>query len=419
MKTLTIFIILGTSLFGSSLTANAQQEKPKVWMLSEALSRATQENPAIRSSAARVEIQKSLKGASWDLDKTGIGYEYGQLNSLHNDNSITISQSFAFPTVYLNQQKLAQANIRSSELDLSISRNRLANEVKSTWWQLVFFKSKLKLLLYQDSLYTGFLRAATRRAETGETTKLEQISAESQSFEIKNQINQTKADVKIYLRRLQTLLNLTSTFEIVDSVLVKLSLPASLDSSAILANPSLASSLQQVEIARREKQVERAKFLPDFNVGYFSQSIIGEQDVNGIPRNFSSGDRFTGITAGVAIPLWFKPNTARSKALKINQEIAANNAGYFQVALKGEFESLLQEYRKYSGSIDYYEKSALPQADLIITQSTKSYRLGNMDYLEYILSLSRALQVKNNYLETLNQYNHAILALEFIIGKEN
>jgi cobalt-zinc-cadmium resistance protein CzcA len=42
-----------------------------------------------------------------------------------------------------------------------------------------------------------------------------------------------------------------------------------------------------------------------------------------------------------------------------------------------------------------------------------------MDYLEYIQSLTRALQVKNNYLETLNNYNQSVLEIEYIIGKTN
>lgn len=416
MKTILIFLLIGSSAVLSPHSLSAQQQT-KVFTLEQAVRRATEENPSVLSSAATIEMQKALKGTSWDIGKTAIGYEYGQMNSFHRDNSVTVSQSFAFPTVYSNQHKLANANVKSSELNLSITKNSIANEVKTIWWQLVYFKSRLRLLRSQDTLYTGFLKAATRRAQTGETNKLEKISAESQSLEIKNQMKQTEADILIYLRRLQTLLNWDKHLEIADSALSKINLPSSLDSSTLSANPSLALSLQQIEIAKREKIVEKSKLLPDFSIGYFNQSIIGEQDVNNIPRSFSAKDRFTGITAGISIPLWIKPGSSRIKALKINQEIAVNNAEYNKNILKGEFESLMQEYGKYKSSIDYYEQSALPQADLIISQSTRSYRLGDMDYLEYIQSLSQALLVKNNYLETLNRYNQSILALEFIIGK--
>jgi len=396
---------------------NAQQKVPQVLTLQEAIRQATENNLNVRSSGYQVDLQRTLKGASWNIGKTNLDYEYGQLNSYHNDNGITVSQTFEFPTVYANQHKLAKANVRSSEIDLSVTTNRIANQVKTAWWQLVFFKSKLRLLQYQDTLYTGFLKAATRRAETGETNKLERISAESQSFEIRNQLKQTQADIEIWLKRLQTLLNTRQSITIADTALVKLNLSVPADSSAIMANPSLALSLQQVEVAKMETKVEKAKLLPDFTLGYFNQSIVGNQDVNGTPRYYTSSDRFTGIKAGIAIPLWFKPNSSKIEALKINHQIAQTNAQYYKSALSGEFEALLQEYSKFKSSIDYYEQSALPQADIIINQSTKSYKLGNMDYLEYIQSLSRALLVKNNYLETLNQYNQSVLAIEFLTGK--
>ena len=63
-----------------------------------------------------IDVQKALKGASIDLPKTVIDGQYGQFNSYTNDNSFTVSQSFAFPSVYINRYKLANANIKSSEL---------------------------------------------------------------------------------------------------------------------------------------------------------------------------------------------------------------------------------------------------------------------------------------------------------------
>ena len=57
------------------------------------------------------------------------------------------------------------------------------------------FISKQKLLIYQDSLYSGFLRAAELRAKSGETNRLEMITARSQSLEIKNQLYQVTSDI--------------------------------------------------------------------------------------------------------------------------------------------------------------------------------------------------------------------------------
>ena len=72
---------------------------------------------------------------------------------------------------------------------------------------------------------------------------------------------------------------------------------------------------------------------------------------------------------------------------------------------------------KYSNSIEYYEKQAIPEADMIIDQATKSYKAGAMDYLDYILNLNRALSIKQSYLETLNYYNQTIVSIESMTGK--
>ena len=73
-------------------------------------------NLSVKSAALSIDVQKALKGAALDLPKTVIDGQYGQFNSYTNDNSIAISQSFAFPSVYVNRYKLANANIKSSEL---------------------------------------------------------------------------------------------------------------------------------------------------------------------------------------------------------------------------------------------------------------------------------------------------------------
>jgi len=67
--------------------------------------------------------------------------------------------------------------------------------------------------------------------------------------------------------------------------------------------------------------------------------------------------------------------------------------------------------------VDYYEKQAVPEANLIIDQATRSYKAGAMDYLDYILNLSRALIIRQNYLEALNNHNQTIINIDFITGK--
>jgi len=405
-------------LFGAtSISNNLNAQQPRVVNLHDAIQTALDSNLSVKSAALSIDVRKALKGTSVDLPKTVIDGQYGQFNSFTNDNSFTISQSFAFPTVYVNRSKLAKANIKSSELQFMVSQLEIATQVKQVYWQYVFLTSKQKLLTYQDSLYSGFLRAAELRAKSGETNRLEMITARSQSLEIKNQLYQVTSDITISGRKLMVLLNSKTALIPSVSEVHRIDFALNSDSISVFQNPYLSFIKQQVEVSQIEKKLEQSQMFPDLNVGYFSQTIIGTQDVNGMPQNFGKGDRFSGIQAGISVPLWFTPYTSRAKAAKISENIARTNAENYNKSLTGSYQSLLDEYNKYTSSVDYYEKQAVPEADLIIDQATRSYKAGALDYLDYVLTLNRALAIRQNYLESLNSYNQTIISIEYITGK--
>jgi cobalt-zinc-cadmium resistance protein CzcA len=412
-KPAAILIMIGlTSLF---YTVSGQQVKNV--NLHDAIQTALDSNLTIKSALYSVDVNRALKGASVDLPKTVIDGQYGQFNSYSNDNSFAISQSFAFPSVYVNRNKLANANIRSSETMYEITRLELATQVKQVYWHYVYLLAKRRLLIYQDSLYSGFLRAADLRAKSGETNRLEMVTARSQSLEIKNQLYQVSADIGIDGRKLKLLLNCKSDPVPEEIGLKRIDYSFLNDSLSVGQNPMLNFVNQQVEISKIELKLERSQMLPDLNVGYFSQTIIGTQEVDGEPRNFGQDYRFTGIQAGLSVPIWFKPYSARSKAKKISENMARTDADYYSKSISSNYRSLLDEFSKYSSSVDYYEKQAVPEAELIIQQASLSYKAGAMDYLEYIISLNRALAIKQNFLDALNNCNQTIISIEYITGK--
>ena len=88
-------------LSGNAFQCQAGQEA-KI-SLDEAIRMALDSNLSVRIPAMSIEEQKAIKGASWDVSKTNVDSQYGQINSYSKDNSFTISQAIAFPTVYIKQ----------------------------------------------------------------------------------------------------------------------------------------------------------------------------------------------------------------------------------------------------------------------------------------------------------------------------
>ena len=193
---------------------------------------------------------------------------------------------------------------------------------------------------------------------------------------------------------------------------------ALLDTQGIANNPTLAWFRQQMKVAEREKSVEKSRLLPDLTVGYFNQSLNGpNQDIDGNPVTFTSSDRFTGFQVGVAIPLFgAKSQSSAIKATELKKQEAEAQLEAITNELQGRLKSLFQQYQKFQASLDYYEQSALPQAELILKQAQKGFESGEIGYVEYIQGLNRSLSVRFNYLDILNQYNQTIIEIEFISG---
>ncbi len=407
----------GVVLVLMMLGANSAFAQTKPLNVHEAIQMALDNNLKVKSAAYEVDAQKALRGSAWDIPKTTIDGSYGQMNTVLKDNSVTIGQSFEFPTVYMHQNKLARTNINSSESKYYASQLEIASEVKTVYWHLVYLNSQKSLLTYHDSLMSQFLRSAERKSAVGESNRLELLQARSVSMEVKNTLHEIEKDMLIDQNKLKMLLNTDDLVAISDQELSLLVVSFMSDSAIIASNPQMAYMQKQADIAELEKKIERGKTLPDLQIGYFSQTIRGEQEVDGVPRVFGPGDRFTGVEAGISIPLWPFPHASRIKAAGIRQKIAEANAVDFNNALVGKNKELQLEYEKNRASVTYYRDHAIPEAEAIITQAEKSYKAGALDYNDYIMLISRAITIKNNYLGVLNAFNQTVIQIDFLTGK--
>ncbi len=403
------------------------QNKPS--NLQDLIDLALQNNGSIKLANSQIALQQNFRKTATDIGKTNINFQYGQYNSFVNDNNFTISQSLPFPTVLIRQNNLAKSQIKSAELQKNATQNELIRNIKANYYQFLFGYAKQKLWNYQDSIFSNFLHAAELRFKTGETNQLEQAVAQLQLSEIRNQKAQNQADIRITEMQLQTLLNTKEVLNITKTEnLEKLQITAlsqntkpdsSVNSSLIAKNPFLVLLKQQIEVSEKTKLVEKAKLLPDINLGIFSQTLVGYQtSLDKKEVYYDLGSRFNGFTVGVSFPLWAKPQIARIKVAEIQQQMAQTNYDYASRNLEGQYATLIQEYLKFKTTLEYYENSALPTANLILTNAQKGFVNGEIGYVEYFQALKSGVAVKTAYLDALNQYNQAVVLVEFVLGNE-
>ncbi len=403
-------------LLAVSAYSGYAQTKPVV-NLNEAVASSIKNNPLVKVGTLDIGYQQQLKKTVKDYGKTNVGLTFGQYNSrIAYDNNFTINQGIPNPAYFKSLIKLSESNIKGSELQLKVYQSEIAANTKTSYYQLMFWTEEIRLLKELLAIYENVLKASALRYKTGETNALENYNAESKVNEIKAQLRSAEEDYWIELNRLKVFTADSSITAIADTSLVQKQIQVNFDTAAIAANPTLAFIQQQIDIANREKAVEQSRLKPDFSVGYFNQSLVGYQTVNGVDKYYGAGRRFQGVNLGISIPIFAKAQKERVKAAEVNRVKKEAELTNYQYNLQAELARLFGELQKQRVQINYYRNTALPQANLIISQSQKAFTAGEIGYYELTQSLNNAVTVKQEFTKVLSQYNQTIIAIEFIAG---
>ena len=77
-------------------------------------------------------------------------------------------------------------------------------------------------------------------------------------------------------------------------------------------------------------------------------------------------------------------------------------------------QQLLARLESFDKALRFYDREGRQLARSIITSSEKAYQAGEIDFLQYILSLENAKNIDKNYLDNLIQYNWTALEINYL-----
>lgn len=406
-KVMALFLIL----FTISNAADAQ-----TYTLNELINLATEHNYNLKSQEANIQYHEQLRKAAFKLPKTQLSVMYGQYNTYESkDNNYTVTQQIPFPTLLVARSKLAKEQTLGASYQKELIQNELVFQVKQVYYELKYLYATQNLLYELDTIYSDFNRAADLRFQTGESTLLEQSTAQMLLQEMQNKLIRNNVDITIAKQKLSALLSTSDTIEIDNAPLT--ALPNLLTHNDIRENPMLKVAMQDVAIADQQKSVAANSLLPDITIGYFNQTLIGTPINESANAPLATGsNRFTGFQGGISIPLWLGPQISKVKAESINKQAAVMKYKNEETVLQSLYLQSKQELIKQQRSLNYYKETALDNASLIASQSKKAYRAGEISYTEYLVHMQQVQNVKQQYLQILNDYNQAVIRTEYISG---
>lgn len=383
---LVLFVSIGTYSQDKALTL-------------EQLKQFTFENNAgLKASNLEVEKATSLVKSSINIEKTEIYYEREEDaigTNLGVLNSFGVAQNFMFPTVYGANKKINKASVEISIANNEILKKQLEKEITTAYYKYIYAKEKELLYANLDSLYSEFSHNADRKFELGDTNYLEKITAKSKHKELEITFNQVKEDVKLVLIEIQKIAQIEGNYSITFVPINKIELQA----STLGTSPELNYLDAQNNFYEAKSTFEKQQFLPDIGLDY----KYGE--------NSAYTGKISTFQVGLKIPLFFGAQHKKVAATNIAQEINAQEALNVKSKLQAKYDILKSQLNKHNESLLYYETEGINLSQEILKTANLSFKHGEIDFFQYVISIENGYQITLSYLNVLNEYNQTVAQL--------
>ena len=391
-------------------TLSAQRPGSRTISLPEALTKGVENNPALRTERLRVTERMALENSARGLPKTAFDLQIGQFNTRAFDTRWSVAQSFQLPKYRRAQTSVLHSETEIQRRQVVVNEKELRDNIRGTYYDLVFLQAELAVLQRYDSLYASNLRAAEIRVQTGEAGILEKTAAETQRLQIAQQQRAVAAEIEIEQTRLQYLLQTDEwLLPEAQSPQIVFSIPA--DTTQLRTHPQLALLSQHIIAAQRQSQAEKGALLPEFSVGYALQSIRGNQTFGNREYEYNAVPQFSAVQLCIQIPLSKRGIKSRIEAALIHEQVAVSALQASTLALENQYAQLAQEYRLTVQNLAYYEQTALPQARNILRIAELSRRNGEIGYAEWSLAVGQYVGIQNGYLEAVRAHNEVVTDL--------
>lgn len=313
-----------------------------------------------------------------------------------NSNELAVVQSFDFPTVYSNKNKLAKLKSQTFDHQYAATRQQILLSAQQTCQEIIYLRKQKELLDKRLKNAERLESLYKQRFASGDANQLEFNKIQLEKINANNASRLNASALRSQLEKLQALnggisIDFQSTaFPILQA------LPDynQFEAEYLAADPTLRSLSSESESAQREVKVSRAESLPKFDLGY--------------RRNGGSETKMNGFRVGVSIPLWENKNTV--KRAKAQAEYATLSIEDNTQTLKAGLRELYIQAQALQNSKEEYSKAlANQQNEELLNKALEAGQISMIDYFVEITILYDSIQ---NYLDVEKEYYNAMAQLQ-------
>ncbi len=284
---------------------------------------------------------------------------------------LEVTQSFEFPSVYSARRNMIDKQEVQMQLEYRALRQEILLPAKKYLTELIYWNKKLSVVQSRVQEARQIFDQIQELFEEGEVGILEVNKAKIAWMQEKFKVDQIETNQINLLLLLQNL-NAGSAITIDQSEFsesLSLIVFDSIWLTKQLSDPALQLLKQNEQVALQSIELSKKKGLPDLTAGINHQGVAGAN--------------YSGIFAGVSIPLWSNRHKveaaeARYQYQQFNSDVRSS-AVFSELQTKyNEYQILLSKFREYQSTLD-----GLNSETLLL----EAYNLGEISFIEYYMEL--------------------------------
>ena len=385
------FIIIAT-LASAVLSASGQNSIDEVLRSIEANNKELQAN-------GQLTVSKKLEAKhDNNLPDPSVSYvhQYGNREGMGIQGELVASQSFDFPSVYVQKNKLAKSKAASYDRQGAEFRQQILLQAKELCLDLVLLNQQKALLDQRRQNAEQLSELYATRLQSGDANILETNKINLELLNAKTEARMNEATRIAKLQELATL-NGGIAIEFTDTAYTPVKELLSFEelrSEAVTSNPQLLTLKSEQIAAQRQLSVNKSKGLPGFELGYRLNTATG-------------GERFNGFLVGVTIPLFSNRNNVRqAKAQSLYTDLQLEST---TSTVESELRQLYNQSLALRTSMDEYNTVLKSQNNLALLN--KAIQTGQISMIEYFVDVTTLYQSMQNYMQLQNEYQKVMAQL--------
>lgn len=385
------FIVI-TLLASAALSVNGQNSIDAVLRSIEANNKELQANNQLTvSKKLEAKLDNNLPDPS-----VSYVHQYGNREGMGIQGELVASQSFDFPSVYVQKNKLAKSKAASFDRQGAEFRQQILLQAKEICLDLVLLNQQRALLDQRRQNAEQLAELYAMRLETGDANILETNKIDLELLNAKTEARMNESARIAKLQELATLnggiaIDFTDTTYMSDGDILSFE---ELRAEAVTSNPQLLTLKSEQVAARRQLSVNKSKSLPGFELGYRMNTATG-------------GERFNGFLVGISIPLFSNRNNvkqAKAQALYTDLQLESTIT-----TVESELHQLYNQSVALKTSMDEYNTVLKSQNSLALLN--KAIQTGQISMIEYFVDVTTFYQSMQNYMQLQNEYQKVMAQL--------